>query len=166
VFDHAPAVEWLSLSLAANLRTVLQADPDRSRWSELDPDMTSLFEWVEATATPTTTLEVQDLAHLMNLRLVDLFHKAPILLTPTVAGQTPFQGAFGTVHGVEDANWVRFTYPFNLTRSPAGTVCAGFTADGMPVGLQVVGPQHGDLVVLRMLAHLEKVLEVDTVCPV
>ena len=43
------------------------------------------------------------------------------------------------VHGVADVSWVRFTYPFNLTRSPAGTVCAGFTGDAMPVGLQVVG---------------------------
>ena len=67
---------------------------------------------------------------------------------------------------MEDASWVRFTYPFNLTRSPAGSVCAGFTADGMPVGLQVVGPQHADVVVLRALAHLERILAVDTVCPI
>ncbi len=45
-----------------------------------------------------------------------------------------------------------------MTRSPAGTVCAGFTAGGLPVGLQVVGPQHGDVVVLRALALLEDAL--------
>jgi amidase len=28
-------------------------------------------------------------------------------------------------------------------------VPAGFTADGLPVGLQVVGPHHGDLAVLQ-----------------
>ena len=50
---------------------------------------------------------------------------------------------------------MRYTYPFNMTRSPAGTVCAGFTADGMPVGLQVIGPQHADVAVLRTLALLE-----------
>jgi aspartyl-tRNA(Asn)/glutamyl-tRNA(Gln) amidotransferase subunit A len=55
-------------------------------------------------------------------------------------------------------NWVQFTYPFNLTRSPAGTVCAGVTSGGLPVGLQVVGPQHGDQVVLRTLAALEGIL--------
>jgi aspartyl-tRNA(Asn)/glutamyl-tRNA(Gln) amidotransferase subunit A len=53
---------------------------------------------------------------------------------------------------------VQFTYPFNLTRSPAGTVCAGVTSGGLPVGLQVVGPQHGDQVVLRTLAALEGIL--------
>ena len=69
------------------------------------------------------------------------------------------------MNGVEDISWVRFTYPFNLTRSPAGTVTAGFTTDGMPVGLQVVGPQHADVVVLRMLALLEDVLDIDDRCP-
>ena len=57
--------------------------------------------------------------------------------------------------GEETISWVANTYPFNLTRSPAGTVCAGLTADGMPVGLQVVGPQHGDLAVVRTMAFLE-----------
>jgi len=36
----------------------------------------------------------------------------------------------------------------------------------MPVGLQVVGPQHGDVGVLRLLALLEDMLGVDAVCPV
>jgi aspartyl-tRNA(Asn)/glutamyl-tRNA(Gln) amidotransferase subunit A len=55
-------------------------------------------------------------------------------------------------------SWVRYTYPFNLTRSPAGTVCAGLTADGMPVGLQVVGHRLDDLGVLTMLQWMEELL--------
>ena len=64
-----------------------------------------------------------------------------------------------------DPNWVRFTYPFNMTRSPAGTVCAGFTSSGLPVGLQVIGPQHADVAVLRGLALLEDALALDTIPP-
>ncbi|MBA3280779.1 MAG: amidase [Acidimicrobiia bacterium] len=165
VFDDDPAVAWLTLALAANLRTILGADPDGSRWDQLDPQLASMLEWVRGSATLTSALEVQDLAHHLNARLVDVLHAAPILLTPSVAGQTPVGASFGTVHGLEDASWVRFTYPFNLTRSPAGSVCAGFTADAMPVGLQVVGPQHGDLVVLRTLAVLEETIGADTICP-
>jgi Asp-tRNA(Asn)/Glu-tRNA(Gln) amidotransferase A subunit family amidase len=52
-----------------------------------------------------------------------------------------------------------------MTRSPAGTVCAGFTEDGMPVGLQVVGPQHADVAVLRLLALLEDTLGLDPIAP-
>ena len=106
-----------------------------------------------------------DACHTANLALVDLFHEVSLLLTPTLAGQTPKVGENGTIDGEPDVNWVRFTYPFNMTRSPAGTVCAGHTADGLPVGLQVVGPQHGDVVVLRLLALLEDELALTGTAP-
>ncbi len=165
VFDEDPAVPWLTTALLANGRTFASLDPDGARRDDRDQGLADMIDWAMSAATPTSVLEVQDLAHQMNARLVEMFHRAPLLLTPTVAGQTPVGGDFGTVHGIEDANWVRFTYPFNLTRSPAGSLCAGFTADGMPVGLQVVGPQHGDVVVLRALAAFEGVLGIDTACP-
>ena len=165
VFDEDPGLDWLSLSLAANLRTIAAADPDGSRWDDLDPALATMLGWARGHATVTTALEVQDLAHRLNVRLVEVLHQAPLLLTPTVAGQTPLGDAYGTVAGAPDPSWVRFTYPFNLTRSPAGSVCAGFTADGMPVGLQVVGPQHGDQAVLRALAVLEETIGADTRCP-
>jgi aspartyl-tRNA(Asn)/glutamyl-tRNA(Gln) amidotransferase subunit A len=45
--------------------------------------------------------------------------------------------------------WTPFTYPFNLTQQPAATVPCGFTAAGLPAGLQIVGPRHADALVLR-----------------
>jgi amidase len=44
-------------------------------------------------------------------------------------------------------------------------VCAGFTDDGMPIGLQVIGPQHADVAVLRLLSVLEEGLGLDTISP-
>ena len=38
-------------------------------------------------------------------------------------------------------SWTPFTYPFNMTQQPAASVPCGFTTAGLPVGLQVVGPQ-------------------------
>lgn len=166
VFDEDPAIPWLMLSLTANLRVVEAAFArGEGSWDDLDPALRSMLEWAKADAGPTTALESSDTAHHLNLKLVELFHTAPLLLTPTVAGQTPVGSGYGTVGGVEDVAWVRYTYPFNLTRSPAGSVCAGFTADGMPVGLQVVGPQHADVAVLRLLAVLEETLAIDHACP-
>lgn len=46
-------------------------------------------------------------------------------------------------------SWTPYTYPFNLTQQPALSVPCGFTADGLPIGLQLVGPRHGDALVLR-----------------
>ena len=39
--------------------------------------------------------------------------------------------------------------PFNLSRQPAISVPCGFTAEGLPVGLQIVGPLYADAAVLR-----------------
>jgi aspartyl-tRNA(Asn)/glutamyl-tRNA(Gln) amidotransferase subunit A len=48
-----------------------------------------------------------------------------------------------------------FTIPFNLTGQPAATVPCGFTSEGLPVGLQIVGRWHADSTVLRAAACLE-----------
>ncbi len=48
-----------------------------------------------------------------------------------------------------------FTVPFNLTGQPAASVPCGFTAEGLPVALQIVGRWHADTTVLRAAACLE-----------
>jgi Asp-tRNA(Asn)/Glu-tRNA(Gln) amidotransferase A subunit family amidase len=48
-----------------------------------------------------------------------------------------------------------FTFPFNLTGWPAATVPCGFDAEGLPVGLQIVGNWHQDALVLRAAAAFE-----------
>ena len=113
-------------------------------------------------------VEAIDECHRLNLALVGLFHEVRLLVTPTTAAAAPplsLNGS-GVVNGEVTPNWVRYTYPFNMTRSPAASVCAGLTSDGLPVGLQLVGPQHGDLVVLRSAAALEAALGFDELAPV
>ena len=109
-----------------------------------------------------------DRCHEMNLSLVDLFHDVRILITPTCSGVAPPLGSTGAgvVNGEVTYNWVQFTYPFNMTRSPAATVCAGLSSAGLPIGLQLIGPQHGDLVVLRTAAALEAALDPGVLAPV
>ncbi|HEX9968892.1 MAG TPA: amidase [Acidimicrobiales bacterium] len=159
VFPEDPVWPWLRLTASYNLRTL---EPFRGTevWERIDPQLVRIMDMVESL--PAVQLvKAEDACHELNVRLVEVFRSASVLLTPVVAGQTARVGGLGTVDGQEVENWVRFTYPFNLTRSPAGTVCAGFTSDGMPVGLQIVGPQHGDLVVLRTMAALEEALGLD-----
>ena len=111
-------------------------------------------------------LRAEDEVHRLHFRLAEVMADIDVLLCPTTAGQLPVEGHDGTINGELEANWIRLTYPFNLTRSPAGSVCAGFTADGLPVGLQVVGGQHDDLGVLRAMAAFEDALAIDRVAPV
>lgn len=83
------------------------------------------------------------------------------LVTPTVA--VP---AFDTPHVTPfDPNgklwmeWTPFTYPFNLTQQPAASINCGFTKDGLPIGLQIVGRMGEDARVLQAAQALEKLLE-------
>jgi aspartyl-tRNA(Asn)/glutamyl-tRNA(Gln) amidotransferase subunit A len=165
VFDHDPIDDWVALVGTYCLRTLDRFHDDDDVWGGIDPGLVALMEWARASVTASRFVQAIDACHRLNLTLVDLFHQVPLLLTPTVAGQTPRVGEQGTIDGEPDVNWVRYTYGFNMTRSPAGSVCAGFTSDGMPVGLQVVGPQHADVAVLRLLAVLEDALAIERVAP-
>jgi len=49
-------------------------------------------------------------------------------------------------------DWMRSCYYVTVTALPAISVPAGFTPEGLPVGLQIVGRHHDDLGVLR-IAH-------------
>ena len=51
---------------------------------------------------------------------------------------------------------VPFTMLANLCWNPAVSVPAGLTADGLPVGLQIVGRRHADDVVLRLARLFEQ----------
>jgi aspartyl-tRNA(Asn)/glutamyl-tRNA(Gln) amidotransferase subunit A len=46
-------------------------------------------------------------------------------------------------------DWTPFSYPFNLTQQPAASVPCGLTGEGLPAGLQIVGPARGEAQVLR-----------------
>lgn len=48
------------------------------------------------------------------------------------------------------------THPFNFTGHPAASVPAGLTANGLPVGLQLVGRRHQDAVLLDLCAEFEQ----------
>jgi aspartyl-tRNA(Asn)/glutamyl-tRNA(Gln) amidotransferase subunit A len=55
-------------------------------------------------------------------------------------------------------SWTPFSYPFNMTHQPAATVPCGFSAAGLPIGVQVVGPRHADALVLSACAAIEAAL--------
>jgi aspartyl-tRNA(Asn)/glutamyl-tRNA(Gln) amidotransferase subunit A len=85
------------------------------------------------------------------------FERFDLLLSPTLA-VPPFPAGrerpADSPRGSRLA-WVAFTYPFNLTGQPAATVPCGFTAAGLPVGLQIVGRRLQDALVLRASAAFE-----------
>jgi len=165
VFDEDPVDQWLLLTGAYNLRT--HADlRNTEAWGKIDPVLSAVIERSLETSA-LDLVRAEDSCHALNLRLVELFHDVRLLITPTTAAVPPPRSLRGSglINGVEALNWVKFTYPFNMTRSPAASICAGLSSSGLPVGLQLVGPQHGDLVVLRSAAALEAALGFDGLPP-
>jgi len=83
----------------------------------------------------------------------DVFGKYDLLLTPTtLADPPPARGPLPTeVEGKPTpfGSSGAFTIPFNLSWHPAGSVRAGLSKAGLPVGLQIVAPRHRDDRVLQ-----------------
>ena len=91
-------------------------------------------------------------------KLRPFFERYDILLSPVLPVTSLDVGKNVPDH-FGDRNlvsWVYYTYPFNLTGQPAATVCAGIAADGMPVGLQIVGRALGEVDVVRAAAAYER----------
>ncbi|MFW0783534.1 amidase [Gordonia sp. CPCC 206044] len=83
-----------------------------------------------------------------------------LLLTPTLAVPAFPVGMQGPelIGGrmVDSGSWLGFLNIFNLTGQPAMSVPAGFTDDGLPVGMQIVGPHLGDADVLSAAGLFEQ----------
>ncbi|WP_337878113.1 amidase [Caldimonas sp.] len=51
---------------------------------------------------------------------------------------------------------IAFTLPYNMSEQPAISINAGYTAEGLPIGLQIAGRRFDDLGVLRMARAWER----------
>jgi aspartyl-tRNA(Asn)/glutamyl-tRNA(Gln) amidotransferase subunit A len=94
-------------------------------------------------------------------RMRDVFSRYDLLVTPALAvpafpvGQNP-----GVIGGRPVADprigFHAFTYPFNVSGNPAASVPCGFSKEGLPIGLQLVGHPGDEATVLRASAAFEQ----------
>ena len=134
-------------------------------WANVTDVLAVMLEDAYGQATPESIYEARKQAGELSMALAEAMDGYDVLLMPTLAGQAPAPAGHGTIDGEETPNWFRFTPLANLARRPAGTVCCGFSREGVPIGLQVVGHQLDDLAVLETLAVLEDLLDLDPVAP-
>lgn len=89
-----------------------------------------------------------------------VFANVDVLLTPTLPVTALPVGVDmpPDLPGRNAVDWSWFTYPFNLTGHPAASCPVGLDAQGLPIGLQVVGPAQGEAVVLQVAGALERLL--------
>ena len=153
-----------SAEIVANLKDAGVADLLGEHRDDLTPEFAGLLEKghgmgaVEYRKDEVVRTEVFD-------AIQDIFEGYDLLVTPTLA-VPPFDNATdGNTVGPSEVNgeevdpllgWC-LTYPINFTGHPAASVPAGFTDDGLPVGLQIVGRRFADEAVLAASAAFERV---------
>jgi aspartyl-tRNA(Asn)/glutamyl-tRNA(Gln) amidotransferase subunit A len=154
--DPVEAFHVLWFAGAAKSTDQLDA-PARAR---LDPGLQEIIEQGERYSA-TEYLTAMAVRNELGSTMGAFHQRYQLLLTPTL----PIP-AFAAGHEVPPGSaerrwtsWTPFTYPFNMTQQPAASVPCGFTSQGLPIGLQIVGPRHADAAVLAAAHAFQQATE-------
>jgi len=79
----------------------------------------------------------------------------PIAAVPVGAREVDIDGKPQPVR----PSLVRYTRPFNVSGHPVASVPCGFTADGLPIGMQVIGRSFDEATVLRLADAYQRVTD-------
>lgn len=96
----------------------------------------------------------------LRARFTALFETVDFLVTPTVAVTAFAAGAIG-VDSIDartvdpHLGWSPFSWPINLVGLPALSICCGFDAEGLPIGIQIVAPWLGEDRLIAVAAAFE-----------
>jgi amidase len=150
-----------------------EAEPLYSRWRATDdladlralgegreelfsPYMRWLFESVRyAEPDPTVIQDVEALGHRVNEAIGDAVLLLPVALTPAFPHETEAVEVEGKRIGVNGMKVLGPCRAISTLRLPAVVVPAGTSDDGLPVGVQVVGPRGADGAVLATARLIE-----------
>lgn len=122
-------------------------------------------------------LTAQDLARANELRtqiferMTEFMSVYDFLLCPTVQTppfdvEVPYLESINGVQFETYVDWMKSCYLITVTGLPALSLPAGFTDNGLPVGLQLVGGYHADRAVLDFAQEVETILQFASHAPV
>jgi len=148
--DLAPAVSHAVLAPEAY---AYHEEWLKTRATEYGPDVRERLR-LGAFVTGAEYLKGQRLRALFRDEVDQVFARLDVLLAPTTptaataVGQSEVRIGDGSFP--VRPSLIRYTRPFNLTGHPAASVPCGFTTDGLPIGLQIVGRPFDEATVLRV----------------
>ena len=104
--------------------------------------------------------KAQKIRAVLRQQILDALQKVDVLVLPTGPVTAPpveySPGIQSKEHALSGlAGRISFTGPFNLAGTPALSVPCGFTDEGLPVGIQIVGRYRDDFGVLQLAKAFE-----------
>ena len=104
-------------------------------------------------------------------RAVTFFEEYDLLLSPaTIVPPYPVEQRFVAELGEHKfsnyVEWLSIAYAITITGHPALSVPAGFTKDGLPVGLQIVGGPRGEVNLLSAANLYEEISDLKNLVPI
>jgi amidase len=87
--------------------------------------------------------------------LAAVFETVDLLLLPALSGPPPRLDEMTAVMPTSPSTRIRFTAPFNMTGSPTITLPGGFTADGVPLAIQLIARHLDEGLLLRVGAAFQ-----------
>ena len=154
---RAPEALWDQITGDAG---VVHAEHLAAHAAVLDPDVRQLAER-GTRLLATDYIKAQQSREAITRELLQVLEHADVLVTPTSPIVSPRLGD-DTVdldgHEVPMRPMLRrLTLPFNLSGLPACTIPCGFSPDGLPIGLQIIGKPFDEATVLRVAHAYERV---------
>jgi amidase len=142
----------------------------RAKRDQLKPEVIwNIEEGLKLTVEQLERAEAQRVA--MTARTLEFFNSYDLLLTPaTIVAPFPVENRYvAECAGKKFDNyveWLGVVYAITLVCCPALSLPCGFTASGLPVGLQVVAPPRGEAQLLAGAKALEDILGVRGTTPI
>lgn len=136
--------------------TDLQALPETQRAKVLP----YIRAWAESAAGMTGTQVFQASQQFHTTRVATVkacsgfdYVLSPVAPMPAFAAELPSP----TNDPLRPLEHIGFTVPFNMSEQPAASVNCGYTASGLPIGLQIAGARFDDLGVLQVAHAFEQI---------
>jgi amidase len=142
----------------------------RSNRDQLKPDVIwNIEEGLKLTIEQIERAQAQRVA--MTARAVEFFKTYDLLLAPaTIVAPFPVENRYvAECAGKKFDNyveWLGIVYAVTLACCPAMSLPCGFTASGLPVGLQMVAPPRGEANLLAAAKALEDILGLRGMTPI
>lgn len=145
---------------AYNLDTLAGFVGHPVRRDEVSPVLWSMLQYGKTISGPQHAADV-DSMKMASREIASQIHQFDVYITPTLTQPPRPLGYYDMNmddHLAYNAKWTDavFMFPFNISRQPAMSVPMHWSQDDVPMGVQLVGRNHDEAMLLRLAAQLEE----------